>query len=763
MDREYAPYEFVDMHGQAQGYTPSLLRALGEQAGVQFEFIAMNWPEALASLRAGKVDIVNMIVTPERAAEFQFSIPHSRVAQGLFRNENRKKIVGLDALRGHVVALQKGDISLDQLADRADFTRYLVDSKIDGLLHLNLGKADAFLCAQQVCVRAISEYGFLNVELAAGGLFSQDYAFATRKENQPLIALLNRQLTHIQLSGQLQELEAQWLHGQLVQPGWLYQNRAVLSLLAGTLLLGMVLLWNVSLRRLVHARTKRLRESERHLMQSQRIAHIGSWTYDMADHLTWSDELYRVYGVSPDTFTPSVESLLGLIHPDDQAAMQSWIVCCMSGQKPPALVFRCVWPDGTVHYVEGQGELLLNDDGTPCLMSGTAQDITERKEAEKRLRDSMQQLESKELAKTRFLAAAGHDLRQPLAAANMFLFALRSTATSPQQDEIIRQMTHSMEAFKGLLDALLKVSKLESGMIKPEYQTINVNEILIWLEQNFAVIAAEKRLGFRLYFSMKEALSVHSDVGLLKSVLSNLVANAIKFTDRGAIMISARARGGDVLFQVWDTGTGIPEEHVEHIFDEFYQLGNPQRDRTSGLGLGLAIVKRTLALLGGEISCLSRPGRGTVFAFCLPQAVSSTAVARAPVLLQAQVFSDSFVRGRKFVVLEDDLLVASAATTLLEGMGAQVSCFSSAEEALLHADIGQADYYIVDFMLGGALNGIQFLKMLRQKTSAPVKAVLVTGDTSSNFIQESAGLEWPVHYKPVDVKELFASLSAQGN
>jgi len=761
IDREYAPYEFVDMHGQAQGYTPSLLRALGEQAGVQFEFIAMNWPDALASLRAGRVDIVNMIVTPERAAEFQFSAPHSRIAQALFRNENRKNITSLDTLTGHVVALQEGDVSLDRLADRADFTRYIVDSKLDGLLHLNLDKVDAFFCAQQVCVRAISEYDFRNVELAAGGLFLQGYAFAARKENQPLIALLNQQLAHIHLSGQLQELEAQWLHGQLVQPSWLYRNRAVLSLLAATLLLGMVLLWNVSLRRLVNVRTKRLQESERHLVQSQRIAQIGSWTYDMDHHITWSDEMYRIFGVSPDTFTLNAESFISLIHPDDQAAMRSWVERCMSGQKPPALVFRRVWPDGTVHYIEGQGELLLNDDGTPGLMSGTGQDITGREETENRLRDSMRQLENKELAKTRFLAAAGHDLRQPLAAANMFLFALRSTSTSPQQEEIIRQMTHSMEAFKGLLDALLKVSRLDSGMIKPEYHTISVNEILIWLEQNFAVMAAEKRLGFRLYFSMKETLFVRSDVGLLKSVLSNLVANAIKFTARGAIMISARARGGDVLFQVWDTGAGIPEEHVEHVFDEFYQLGNPQRDRTSGLGLGLAIVKRTLTLLGGEVSCRSRPGRGTVFAFRLPQAESATVVASE--LPQAHGYSDSFAQGRTFVVLEDDHLVASATTTMLEGMGGRVICFSSAEQALLYADIGQADYYIVDFMLGGALDGIQFLIRLRQELTAPVKAVLVTGDTSGHFIHESAGFDWPVHYKPVDVQALFASLSAQGH
>ncbi|MDO9012317.1 MAG: transporter substrate-binding domain-containing protein [Gallionella sp.] len=763
IDREYAPFEFVDMHGKVQGYTPSLLRALGDEAGVQFEFIAMNWPDALASLKAGKVDIVNMIVTPERAAEFQFSAPHSRIAQALFRNEKKKNIVDLDSLAGHVVALQKGDISLDRLADRADFTRHIVDSKIEGLLHLNLGKADAFLCAQQSCVRAISEYGLLNVELAAGDLFSQDYAFATRQGNQPLIELLNRQLARIKASGQLQELEAEWLHGQLIQPSWLYQNRVVLSLLACTLLAGMVLLWNVSLRRLVHARTKSLQKNKRYLMQSQRIAHIGSWTYDMEHNITWSDEMHRIFGVSPDTFTLNAETFVNLIHTDDQAAMQSWVACCMSGGKPPALVFRCVWPDGAVHYIEGQGELLLNDNGTPFIMSGTGQDITERKETEKRLSDSMRQLESKELAKTRFLASAGHDLRQPLAAANMFLFALRSTATSPQQAEIIQQMTHSMDAFKSLLDALLKVSKLDSGMIKPECQEINVNEILIWLEQNFAVMATEKRLGFRLYFPMKEALFVRSDMGLLKSVLSNLVSNAVKFTDRGAIMISARARGGDVLFQVWDTGMGIPGEHLEHIFDEFYQLDNPQRDRTSGLGLGLAIVKRTLALLGGEVSCLSRPGRGTVFAFCLPRAVSSTVVSRAPAALPECELSDVFAQGRTFVVLEDDPLVASATTTVLEGMGGKVKCFSSAEDALLHTDIEQADYYIVDFMLGGALNGIQFLKTLRQKSGPPIKAVLVTGDTSSSFIHESAGLDWPVQYKPVDVKELFASLSAQGD
>jgi len=114
----------------------------------------------------------------------------------------------------------------------------------------------------------------------------------------------------------------------------------------------------------------------------------------------------------------------------------------------------------------------------------------------------------------------------------------------------------------------------------------HVTEIIIWLEQNFAPIAREKKLGFKLYFAMKETLFVHSDIGLLKSALINLVANAIKYTSKGALLISARRRGGNVLFQVWDTGIGISEEYVEHIFDEFYQIGNSQRDRANGLGLG---------------------------------------------------------------------------------------------------------------------------------------------------------------------------------
>ncbi len=509
---------------------------------------------------------------------------------------------------------------------------------------------------------------------------------------------------------------------------------------------------------------KAVKESIATLNEAQSIAHIGSWRYSLSSgKLTWSDELYRIYGVSPELFTPSVENLINLIHPDDQSAMPAWIDSCAAGHAPGALVFRCIRPDGTIHYIEGQGKLTLHADGNPGYLSGTAQDITERKQAEELQLNLMRQLEDKDLAKSRFLAAAGHDLRQPLAAANLYIDTLKLTEPTPQQNKIIQRLDRSMAAFNGLLDALLNMSKLESGMIKPEFTLINVTELFYWMEHNFAPLANEKSLGFKLYFPMKETLVVRSDIGLVKSLLMNLVSNAIKFTSRGAILISVRRRGSDALFQIWDTGIGIPGGQAEHIFDEFYQINNPQRDRTVGLGLGLSIAQRSITLLGEKIACRSQFGRGSVFEFRLPLVDTSSAEVRRYVTEAAQedMVAWPSILGKRFVVVEDDALVAQAMSDLLEGMGGEVRRFHGATDALRNLHIEFADYFIVDYMLSGALNGIQFLNLLRQRGSNPIKAVLVTGDTSSTFVREVAKCDWPVLFKPVNMSKLICCLSAQ--
>lgn len=387
---------------------------------------------------------------------------------------------------------------------------------------------------------------------------------------------------------------------------------------------------------------------------------------------------------------------------------------------------------------------------------GVGRDITE-------LNDSRAELSRKELAKSRFLAAAGHDLRQPLAAANLFIDALKFTEPSPEQNQIIQRLDQAMATFNGLLESLLNISRLDAGTIKPESGAINVIEIFNWLEECFELMAREKQLGFRLHFPMTAHLIIRSDIGLIRSILMNLVSNAIKYTSKGAVLVSARRRGDKVLFQVWDSGVGIPEEHIKHIFDEFYQINNPQRDRTSGLGLGLSIAKRAISLLGGEITCRSRVGHGSVFEFYLPVDKSQgelTTQSGAEVVLDhsAQL---AFARKKHFVVVEDDALVAEALSTSLETMGGKITRFQKAEDALCHADIADADCYIADYMLGSGLNGIQLLNQLSQKLGRPINAVLMTGDTSPAFIREAENCDWPVLHKPVNISRLISELSAQ--
>jgi CheY-like chemotaxis protein/anti-sigma regulatory factor (Ser/Thr protein kinase) len=293
-----------------------------------------------------------------------------------------------------------------------------------------------------------------------------------------------------------------------------------------------------------------------------------------------------------------------------------------------------------------------------------------------------------------------------------------------------------------------------------------MSELFNWLEQSFTPLTGEKQLDFRLRIPVKKTLAVHSDIGLLKSVLMNLVSNAIKYTTEGTVLVSARQRGREVLLQIWDTGMGIPEECIESIFDEYYQVHNPQRDRTKGLGLGLPIAKRALALLDGEITCRSQVGHGSVFEFRLPLARASSRVAQgaseaAPGNVPKDTIDKLFMQGKRLVVVEDNVLVAQAMESYLKIMGAEVECFNSPEDTLHHADIEHTDFFIIDYMLGNTFNGMQLLDMLRQKSGKPIHAVLVTGDTSTAFIRNAKKCAWPVLHKPIDLPLLISSLREQ--
>ncbi len=369
------------------------------------------------------------------------------------------------------------------------------------------------------------------------------------------------------------------------------------------------------------------------------------------------------------------------------------------------------------------------------------------------------ELENKEQAKTRFLAAAGHDLRQPVAAANLFVEALKYCSPNPSQSELIAKLDQSMNVFSAMLERLLDISKLDAGLVKPYIRSIELLDLFDWLKETFAQTAIDRQLRFRLVYPACRTLFIRSDIGLLQSILMNLVSNAIKYTEHGDILISARMRGDKVLLQVWDTGIGIAQHDLAHVFDEFYQVGNQHRNREGGLGLGLSICQRAVSLLGSEITCRSNPGRGSVFQFYQPLDARQHEVEWLPRNTMPETVSiDMLLRDKHVVVVEDDALVSAGMVSLLQSLGAVVRHFNNAEEALRLVALNHADYFIVDYALGGELNGLEFLEAVQRTQKTPIRAVVITGETSSQFISSVENSPWPVLYKPVNYTQLAAVL-----
>ncbi len=225
--------------------------------------------------------------------------------------------------------------------------------------------------------------------------------------------------------------------------------------------------------------------------------------------------------------------------------------------------------------------------------------------------------EAATLAKSRFLAAAGHDLRQPIQAINLFKDALDGTTLSEEQRRISAYLALSAQNLSDILDSLLEVSRHDTGAITLKPERIDLNDLFRDIDQQFSTLALAKTLRFKLYFP-PVGMTLFTDRKLLQSLLNNIISNAIKYSEQGGILIGVRRRGDQALFQVWDTGIGISPEQIGNIFDEYFQVSNPERDKAKGLGLGLAICKRLAKLLETEVVCRSRPGKGSVFEFSLP-------------------------------------------------------------------------------------------------------------------------------------------------
>lgn len=359
-------------------------------------------------------------------------------------------------------------------------------------------------------------------------------------------------------------------------------------------------------------------------------------------------------------------------------------------------------------------------------------------------------------AKTRFLAAASHDLRQPMHSISLLLGVLQSRLDSPEHLALADKIQSSVATMESLFGNLLDISKLDAGAMQAHVEDVDLGWLLHRLEQTWAPQAAEKGLRLRVRACN---LVVRGDAALLERIAGNLVANAIRYTRRGGVLVGCRLRGAHVELQVWDSGPGIEPRYREAIFEEFFRIEAPGSGQEKGLGLGLSIVQRCAQLLGYSLIVSSRVGHGTVFRLVMPLGTSAAPRARTSPCLAT---SQQALAGRFVVVIDDEGMNAQALVDALHACQAHVVAAAGCDEALaeLQQHLRVPDLIVTDYRLGGGRDGFEVISRLRQHYDEEIPALMVTANTDADLPARAAELRAALLHKPIGLQRLFEAMQA---
>lgn len=365
--------------------------------------------------------------------------------------------------------------------------------------------------------------------------------------------------------------------------------------------------------------------------------------------------------------------------------------------------------------------------------------------------------ERADLAKSKFLAAASHDLRQPMHAQGLLLAVLARSDLTPTQRRALDNVASAARASAEMLDTLLDFSRIEAGVVRTSKQPFLLQPLLRRIENELGPLADERGIFYR---SRETDKAVLSDPILVEVILRNLVSNAVRYTSEGGVLVAARVRAGELCVEVWDTGVGIEPSQHQAIFEEFHQLGNAERDRRKGLGLGLAIAQGLCVALGHSIQLRSTLGQGSVFRLSLTSCdvMPNEAAEVAPP--PAQGAPDLRLDGLHALVIDDDESVRVAMQELLTDWGCRCEVAESQEAALASARRQCPGLVICDYRLRGAETGAQVIAALRQEHGGELAAIMVTGDTAPERLRDAVASGIALLHKPVSADALHARIVA---
>ena len=495
-------------------------------------------------------------------------------------------------------------------------------------------------------------------------------------------------------------------------------------------------------------------EREARLQEALRAGNVMAFDWDVcADEIRFSQNATEILGLNSQQVLSGTEWLKH-IHPEDQPLVAS----CLDGARPDqpshSIAFRYRRLDGGEVWLEQIAMVQFGSAGKPTRINGLTTDVTERKRFEDELSLAWKTAELADRAKSSFLAAASHDLRQPLQTLKLLQAALEPHHPSGEARNLVAGIGQSLDTMTSILSSLLDVNRLESGNLRPSVSEFSLNEIFEPLAGDFVGPVQER--GLRLCIVRSE-LMIRSDRRMLAEMIRNLLSNAVRYTDRGRILLGCRRAGDNVRIEVWDSGVGITEDQLPHIFHEYYQ-GTDGAAR-GGFGLGLAIVKRLGDILDHRVEVRSIPGEGTLFSIEVPRGRSGVKVPEAAPPVHPH--NDALLGS--VLAIEDEASVRSALGRLLKARGVDATIVATAKEALtLVREPGlRPDVLLCDYNLRGSSDGVETIRHLRAALGRNVPAVVMTGDTRSQTVDSISAQGVSVLIKPFSVEGLLEALRGQ--
>ncbi|WP_420998046.1 ATP-binding response regulator [Cupriavidus sp. 30B13] len=383
--------------------------------------------------------------------------------------------------------------------------------------------------------------------------------------------------------------------------------------------------------------------------------------------------------------------------------------------------------------------------------------IARLREQTARAESAQHEAEEANRAKSVFLASASHDLRQPLHALGLFVVTLGRSELNDKQRQLLAHIEAASGAAREMLNTLLDFSKVDAGVITPRPRVFRLQPMLYKLENEFAPQADARGLFYR---TRDTTVSVFADPNLVELILRNLIANAIRYTSQGGVLVACRLRRGTAVLEVWDTGVGIPLGQRRAIFREFHQLGNPERDQRKGLGLGLAIVEGLARTISTRVLLNSRPGRGSVFRFALPLTGQAAPYAEMAGDAPGEPQPRPALNGLRVLVLDDDPDIRTAMRELLQSWRATCLAVESEDEALDALEDFKPDLLLADYRLRGERTGSQAMEAIRARLGRPVPTVIITGDTAPERLRSVHADSAALLHKPVVAQHLHTAMTA---